>query len=167
MYEVKYRSDGKIDRYKARLVAKGFTQTLNMNYFETFAPIAKMTSFRLLLALVVMHGWSILQLDVTNAFLHGSLDEEVCMSLPQGFAVLSHIQMKYPGCKLVCKHLKFIYGLKQAPRQWFIALSLALISFGFKQTTGDPSLFVFAQGDSLIYLLIYVTICCLLETIMF
>lgn len=63
-----------MDRFKARMVAKGFTQTVNMDYFETFAPIAKMTSFRLILALDTMNNWFISQLDVTNAFLHDLLD---------------------------------------------------------------------------------------------
>lgn len=115
LYKVKYLSDGQLDRYKFRLVAKGFTQTANMDYFETFAPVAKMTSFRLLLSLAAMHQWSITQIDVTNAFLHGSLDEEVYTSLPPGFMVPVYIQTKYPNCKLVCRLLKSLYELKQAP----------------------------------------------------
>lgn len=156
LYKIKYPSDRQIDRYKSRLVAKGFTKTLNMDYFETFAPVAKITSFRLLLSLAAMHNWSILQLDVTNAFLHGSLDEEVYMTLPPGYTVSPHLVSLYAGCKLVCRLIKSLYGLKQAPRQWFIALSIALLSFGFKQTNGDPNLFVFNKDKSLVYLLVYV-----------
>lgn len=150
LYRVKYHSNGQIDRFKARLVAKGFTQTMNMDYFETFAPVAKMTSFRLLLALAAMHNWTIKQLDITNAFLHGSLDEEVYMACSPGYQIPLHILKQYPNQKLVCRLLKSLYGLKQAPRQWCIALSSALLSFGFKQTVGDPSLFVFASNTSLI-----------------
>lgn len=156
LYKVKYLPNGQVDRFKARLVAKGFTQTVNMDYFETFAPVAKMTTFRLILAIAAMKDWCITQLDVTNAFLHGMLDEEVYMSVPPGFSIPSHVLDKYPGQKLVCRLLKSLYGLKQAPRQWFIALSSALLSFGFVQTNGDSSLFVFARGDDLILLLIYV-----------
>lgn len=156
LYKVKYHVNGQIDRYKARLVAKGFTQTTNMDYFETFAPVAKMTSFRLLLSLAAMNQWKISQLDVTNAFLHGTLDEEVYMTLPLGYIVPDAIKSKYPNQKIVCRLLKSLYGLKQAPRQWFIALSIAPLSFGFLQTHGDPSLFVYSQGSNLVYLFIYV-----------
>lgn len=145
LYKVKYHGDGSIDHYKARLVAKGFTQTHNMDYFKTFAPVAKMTSFRLLLAIAAMHNWPLTQLDVTNAFLHGLLDKEVYMACPPGYSIPSHILKQFPNKKLVCRLLKSLYGLKQAPRQWFIALSSALLSFGFVQTCGDPSLFVFSK----------------------
>lgn len=137
LYKVKYHANGQVDRYKARLVAKGFTQTANMNYFETFAPVAKMTSFRLLLAVAAMNQWKISQLDVTNAFLHGTLDEEVYMTLLLGYVVPDDVKAKFPNQKLVWRLLKSLYGLKPAPRQWFIALSTTLLSFGFLQTHGN------------------------------
>lgn len=115
-----------------------------------------MTSFRLLLALAAMHNWCITQLDVTNAFLYGFLDEKVYMACPDGYHILDHILNQFPNQKLVCRLFKSLYGLKQAPRQWFIALSSALISFGFTQTTGDPSMFVYSKGADVIYLLVYV-----------
>ncbi|KAL8116037.1 hypothetical protein AgCh_022503 [Apium graveolens] len=156
LYKVKYLANDKIDKFKARLVAKGFTQITNIDYFETFAPVAKMTSFTVLLDLAAMYSWKITQLDVTNAFFHGILDEEVYMTCPDGYTIPTHILQQFPNQKLVCKLLKSLYGLKQAPRQWFIALSATLLSFGFIQTSGDPSLFVYKQGNSLLYLLIYV-----------
>lgn len=94
LYKVKYLPDGKVDRYKAKLVAKGFTQIANMDYFETFAPIAKMTSFRLLLALAVMNNWNIMQLDFSNAFLHGTLEEEAYMTCTVGYSIPEHILKK-------------------------------------------------------------------------
>lgn len=78
------------------------------------------------------------------------------MSCPPGYTIPEHILKKFPNQKLVCRLIKSLYGLKQAPRQWFIALSSALLSFSFVQTTCDPSLFVYSHGTDLIYLLIYV-----------
>lgn len=101
LYKIKYHADGQIERYKARLVAKDFTQTANIDYFETFAPVTKMISFHLLLAIAAMNNWEINQLDITNAFLHGLLDEEIYMTFPPGYNVPAHIQAKYPGQKLV------------------------------------------------------------------
>ena len=85
VFTVKCRADGSIERHKARLVAKGFTQTYGLDYQETFAPVAKINSIRILFSVAVNFGWLLHQLDVKNAFLNGKLEEKVFMEPPSGF----------------------------------------------------------------------------------
>ncbi|RVW73200.1 Retrovirus-related Pol polyprotein from transposon RE1 [Vitis vinifera] len=106
------KNDGNVDRYKARLVAKGFTQSYGIDYQETFAPVAKLNTVRVLLSLAANLDWSLHQLDVNNAFLNGDLEEEVYMDIPAGLETTSNFNK-------VCRLRKSLYGLKQSPRAWF------------------------------------------------
>ncbi|KAD6455029.1 hypothetical protein E3N88_09735 [Mikania micrantha] len=148
VYKIKYKPNGEIERYKARLVAKGFTQMEGIDFHETFAPVAKLTTVRTLLAVGVKRGWHIHQLDVNNAFLHGDLQEDVYMKIPQGFA-------KYNDDR-VCKLKKSLYGLKQASRNWYHKFTTSLLEVGFKQSLADASLFIFKEHDVFVATLIYV-----------
>jgi hypothetical protein len=85
VFKVKRHANGQIERYKARLVAKGFKQRYDLDYEDTFSPVVKPSTVRLLLSLVVTHGWDIRPLDIQNAFLNGVLEEEVYMHQPPGF----------------------------------------------------------------------------------
>jgi hypothetical protein len=148
VYKIKYHANGTIERYKARLVAKGYTQVEGIDFFDTYSPVAKLTTIRLLLAISSSNNWHLHQLDVHNAFLHGDLEEEVYMNLPPGLSTSKSNQ--------VCKLTKSLYRLKQSSKQWFSKLTTALISKDYKQSLSDPSLFIKNYKGSFTALLIYV-----------
>ncbi|KAI3510913.1 hypothetical protein L1887_18051 [Cichorium endivia] len=149
VFRTKYRADDTIDRHKARLVAQGFSQILGVDYSHTFSPVVKAATVRIVLSLAVINGWSLHQLDVNNAFLHGVLREPIYMEQPPGFH-----DSRFPNH--VCRLHKALYGLKQAPRAWFHRLSTFLTTNGFECSRADPSLFVFKRDSCVLYLLVYV-----------
>ena len=132
VYSLKYNPDGSIARYKARLVARGFSQAYGLDYHETFSPVARLSSIRVLFSIALDQSWSLHQLDVSNAFLYGDLDEQVFMEQPPGYVAQGE-------SSAVCLLKKAIYGLKQSPRAWFHKFSQLLFSYGFVSTVSDPT----------------------------
>lgn len=148
VYKIKYKATGEIEKYKVRLVAKGYTQVEGEDFNETFAPVAKMTTVRCLLTVAMARGWGLHQMDVSNAFLHGELNEEVYMEVSQGY--------KVPAKGMVCRLKKSLYGLRQASRNWYSKLSRALTEYGFRESHADHSLFLYSHDDVFMVILVYV-----------
>eukprot|EP00253_Pinus_taeda_P029567 PITA_29567 len=148
VYRTKYGPDGKVDKHKARLVAKGFSQVEGIDYTETFSPVAKMNSIRLVLSLAASLKWEVHQMDVKSAFLHGDLHEEIYMEQPIGFV--------QTDSSLVCRLKKSLYGLKQAPRAWYAKMDSFLLESGFSRCFSDNTVYTKEVGNSLIILVLYV-----------
>jgi hypothetical protein len=130
VYKTKRKSDGSVDRYKARLVAKGFKQRYEVDYEGTFSLVVKLITIRLVVSLAVSKNWSLRQLDVHNAFLHGVLEEVAYIRQPPGYE-----DKRAPHC--IYKLDNAIYGIKQAPRAWYSKLSMKLKALGFISSKAD------------------------------
>jgi hypothetical protein len=120
-------------RYKARLVARGFSQVYGQDYFETYAPVARLASIRTLLALAAKYQLEIQQIDVKTAFLYGDLDKEIYIKLPKGYD---------DDNTLVYKLVKSIYGLKQAPKVWYKVINAFFKRQGFAKSTYDLAVYI-------------------------
>ncbi|RVW83183.1 Retrovirus-related Pol polyprotein from transposon TNT 1-94 [Vitis vinifera] len=149
VFKTKRNAKGNIERFKARLVAKGFTQKEGIDYKDTFSPVSKKDSLRIIMALVAHFDLELHQMDVKTAFLNGNLDEDIYMEQPEGFA-------KKGNEHLVCKLKKSIYGLKQASKQWYIKFNNTITSFGFKENIVDQCIYLKVSGSKFIFLILYV-----------
>ena len=135
VFKVKRKANGEVDRYKARLVAQGYSQTYGIDYEEVFPPVARYSSIRTLLTLANAHDLEIHQMDVTTAFLNGSLEHDIYMKQPEGF-----VDPKYPDH--VCKLKRSIYGLKQSARCWNQTLDVFLLKNGYRKSNADSCIYV-------------------------
>jgi len=149
IFKHKFHSDGSLARHKARWVVRGFSQQHGIDYDETFSPVVKPVTIRVVLSIAASYSWPIHQLDVKNAFLHGHLEETVYYQQPPGF-----VDPANPDH--VCLLQRSLYGLKQAPRAWYQRFATFIRHLGFTASASDTSLFVYKEGDRVAYLLLYV-----------
>jgi hypothetical protein len=157
VFRRKYNSDGSIQTFKERLVAKGFKQKEGIDYFDTYAPVARITSIHILMALASIYDLYVHQMDVKTAFLNGDLDEEVYMEQPQGF-VLPNNEKK------VCKLVKSLYRLKQVPKQWYEKFDTVILSNGFKHNGANKCIYSKFTKDYGVIVCLYVDDMLIFET---
>lgn len=134
VFNVKTDGLGNPVRHKARLVAKGFSQEHLVDYFDTFAPIVRISSLRFLIAISNQFNLYLHHMDVNTAFLNGILSEEVYMKIPEGIVVKNR--------NLVCKLHKALYGLKQSARCWYQVFETFILKLGFKNSAVDSCVFI-------------------------
>ena len=132
---MKLNPDGSVSKHKARLVVRGFMQRAGLDYSEVFAPVARIETVRLLVAIAVWKHWEIWQLDVKSAFLNGPLEEEVYITQPPGFVVKGSEDK-------VLRLKKALYGLKQAPRAWNKRIDNFLAQTGFHKCVVEHGIYV-------------------------
>jgi len=148
VFKTKQLSGGGI-QYKARLVIRVYEQIPGVDFDETFALVARLSSLRMLLALAAIHDWEIDQIDVVTAFLNPEVDGDVYMAMPDGVEAST-------GGPWVCKLCKSLYGLKQAPRLWYEHIENFMRSLGLLRSEYDPNVYISAAGLILLILLLYV-----------
>jgi hypothetical protein len=149
VFHNKQDDHGVVTRNKARLVAKGYSQVKGLDFDETYAPIARLESIRILFAYSTYHVFKLYQMDMKSAFLNGPIKEEVYVEQPPGFD-----DSEYPNH--VYKLSKALYGLKQTPRAWYECLHDFLITNGFKISKADPTLFTKTIAKDLFICQIYI-----------
>ncbi|CAA7023934.1 unnamed protein product [Microthlaspi erraticum] len=149
IFKTKLKTDGAIDKYKARLVVQGFRQVEGLDFFDTYSPVTRITSIRILIAIASLRDLEIHQMDVKTAFLNGDLEEEIYMKQPEGFVT--------PGQEhKVCKLVKSLYGLKQAPKQWHEKFDHVMMSNGFSINECDKCIYVKNTPSGYVLLCLYV-----------
>jgi hypothetical protein len=149
IYKVKQAADGSVEKYKARFVARGFSQIEGIDYGDTFAPIARYSSIRSILALSAQMGWCIHQMDVKTVFLHGIIEEEVYIEQPEGFEIFDRESH-------VCRLKRALYGLKQAPRAWYTRIDNYFTGLGFTKSEANANLYQIVVEGKLLIIVLYV-----------
>uniref|UniRef100_A0ABD2WDB3 Reverse transcriptase Ty1/copia-type domain-containing protein n=1 Tax=Trichogramma kaykai TaxID=54128 RepID=A0ABD2WDB3_9HYME len=169
----KFNPDGTICRRKARLVAQGFSQTPGIDFFETFAPVARLDSLRTLTTITARHKLKLFQCDIVTAYLHGELDAELHMQTPRMLSEILESIVATDENRLTvnkakkmlndlngsdhsaCKLNKALYGLRQAGRKWHEKINDVLQDLGLRPMNSDPCLYIDSH-DNITFVLLYV-----------
>jgi len=153
VFRLKRKADGSIDKYKACLVVRGFTQIYGIDYYDTYSLVARLASFRFILAIAVCNDWEVEAFDFNSAYLNGELDadEEIYMQEPPGYETGEADAVK--------RLLKVLYGLKQAGRKWYNVLHTAVTDLGFQVARADPRVFVAHIKKHTLVLAVHVNNC--------
>ncbi|KAJ0515275.1 putative RNA-directed DNA polymerase [Helianthus annuus] len=149
VFKLKKDPNGTITKHKARLVAKGYVQKKGVDFDEAFAPVARLETVRLLLAMAAKERWLVHHLDVKSAFLNGDLKEEVYVQQPAGFEIKGKETQVY-------RLNKALYGLRQAPRAWNLKLDQSLKKMGFTRCSHDQAVYKVHNADSVLIVGVYV-----------
>ncbi|GKB12604.1 retrovirus-related pol polyprotein from transposon TNT 1-94 [Tanacetum coccineum] len=149
LFKNKYDEENTVIRNKTRLVVRGYCQEEGIDFEESFTPVARMEAIRIFLAYVAHKSFTMFQMDMKTAFLHGTLKEDVHVCQPEGFIDADHPSHVY-------KLKKALYGLKQAPRAWYDKLSTFLLQNHFFKGTTDPTLFIRRFDDDILVVHVYV-----------
>lgn len=147
-FKLMFNADGTLNTPKSHLVAQVFTQIEGLDYHDSFSPVAKWITIRVFLHIATVNAWSVQQVDINNAFLHGYLKEEIYIRPPPGYTKFKEGQ--------VCKLVRSLYGLKQASCEWNAEFTSTLIDYGFQQSPHDHCLFIKANSTHFLALLVYV-----------
>ena len=149
VFKAKRDTQGKVVKHKARLIAKGYIQKFGVDFEDVFAPVTKMETVRLLLAIAANNEWEVHHLDVKSAFLNGILLEEVYVTQPPGFEKEGEEHKVY-------KLYKALYGLRQAPRAWYARLSKYLLNLGFTKCPFEHAVYIEREGSDVLIIGVYV-----------
>lgn len=148
VFKVKYKANNEVDKFRARIVAKGFNQVKGVDYTDSYSPVIRQQTVRMLYSIVVNKNWSLHHMDVKTAFLNGDLHETVFMEQPDYFATDKQ--------NFVCHLQKSIYGLKQSAKSWNSKLTDFLVENGFKAMYSDECLFYLNMVDHVALIAIYI-----------
>ena len=149
IYKTKRKANGDVERHKARLVVKGYSQRHGIDYDEVFAPVVRLETIRLIIALAAHNHWKIHQMDVKSAFLNGILEEEVYVEQPLGYEVKGEEDK-------VLRLKKALYGLKQAPRAWNSKIDKYFQEKKYMKCPYEHALYIKMQGESILIICLYV-----------
>ncbi|GJY38106.1 retrovirus-related pol polyprotein from transposon TNT 1-94 [Tanacetum coccineum] len=149
LFKNKHDEENTVIRNKTRLVVRGYHQEEGIDFEEFFASVARIEAISIFLAYAAHKSFTVFQMDVKTAFLHGTLKEDVYMCQPKGFIDADHPSHVY-------KLKKALYGLKQAPRAWYDELSMFLLQNHFFKGTIDPTLFIRRFDDDILVVQVYV-----------